>query len=79
MVLGAWSWQTKSMPLNHAQVVGPNVSFAANSFHGIPWLSTVPLLTLFPHQLRLTPGKTNVKKITIADTATPESSAAERT
>lgn len=64
---------------HHDQVLSPNVSFSFNSSHGVPLLSTVPLLTLFPHQLRLTPGSTNEKKIKIAETATPESRAADKT
>jgi hypothetical protein len=68
------------MPLSSQdQVFGPKVSFTPNSFHGIPCASTVPPSTVFPHQLRETLGKTKVKKITIAETATPESSAADRT
>lgn len=64
---------------HHDHFLSPNVSFAANTFHGVPLLSTVPSLTLFPHQLRLTPGNTKAKKITTADTATPESRAADKT
>lgn len=52
------------------------MSLAANSFYAVPLLSTVPLFMLFPHQLRLTPGNTKAKKITTADTSTPESTAA---
>jgi hypothetical protein len=45
----------------------------------VPFPSTVLLLTLLPHQLKEAPGRINVKKITIAEVATPESIAADKT
>jgi hypothetical protein len=60
-------------------IFGPNVWFGANSIHGVPFASTVPLSTVFPHHVNDTPGKTNTKKMIMAEIATPESKAAERT
>ena len=57
---------------------GPNVPLAGKCFHGVPIPSAVVELTVLPHQFSSPPGKITVKKMIIAETATPESRLADR-
>jgi hypothetical protein len=63
----------------HDQATGPNVPFAGIGFHGVPLPSIVVLWTVFPHQFTDIPGKMTAKKMITAETASPESSAADNT
>jgi len=57
---------------------GPNVPLEGNAFHGVPIPSAVVELTVLPHQFNSPPGNITAKKITMAETATPESRLADR-
>lgn len=57
---------------------GPNVPLAGIALQGVPFPSAVVLLTLVPHQLSVASGNVTQKKMMTADTATSESSAADK-
>lgn len=52
--------------------------FAGKAFHGVPNPSAVVELTVLPHQFNSAPGNITVKKMMIAETATPESRLADK-
>ena len=60
-------------------LAGPKYPCSGTTFQGVPFPSAVFPYTVFPHQLSGPAGSTMQKKMITVATATPESSAADRT